>query len=210
VYPVASSALEAPESPWFDPALFVDQHLHRVYVQIYRIVKNAADAQDLTQETFIKALRCREQLHDEEKAAHWLSRIARNTAIDFLRRNDFVRRNSRASFTGVDDLQLRNDRHLRNDDNPERVLLRAEARDGLDQLLRRLTPRERAALTLRDVEGLPAEEVAKQLGCSKATVRSHIANARVKCRLFLERKHLERKYLERVSGTARRDSANAA
>ncbi|HXB71021.1 MAG TPA: sigma-70 family RNA polymerase sigma factor [Candidatus Acidoferrales bacterium] len=186
-----SPALESAESTAFDRApvdrapvdlapvdrqdQFVDEHLHRVYVQIYRIVKNAADAQDLTQETFIKALRWREQLKDEQKAANWLSRIARNTAIDF------VRRNSRVSFTGADDLLLWHD------DNPERVLMRAEARDGLDQLLRRLTPRERAALTLRDVEGLPAGEVAKQLGCSKATVRTHIANARIKCRCYLDR-----------------------
>jgi len=51
-----------------------------------------------------------------------------------------------------------------------------------------LTARERAALLLRDVEGLPAEEVARQLNCSKATVRSHIANARVKFRRYLTRR----------------------
>jgi RNA polymerase sigma-70 factor (ECF subfamily) len=171
-----SSALEARDSVAFDQGLshqrdrFVDEHLHRIYLQIYRIVGNVADAQDLTQETFIKALRWREQLKDEQKAANWLSRIARNTAIDF------VRRNSRVSFTEADDLLLRHD------DNPERILLRAEASAGFEQLLRRLTPRERAALMLRDIEGLPAEEVAKQMGCSKATVRSHIANARIKFR----------------------------
>jgi hypothetical protein len=56
-------------------------------VQIYRIVGNVADAQDLTQEAFIKALQRQEQLKDGQKAAHWLSRIATNTAIDFLRRS---------------------------------------------------------------------------------------------------------------------------
>jgi RNA polymerase sigma-70 factor, ECF subfamily len=50
-----------------------------------------------------------------------------------------------------------------------------------------LTERERTALLLRDVEGLPAEVVAQQMCCSKATVRSHIANARVKLRKYLER-----------------------
>jgi RNA polymerase sigma-70 factor (ECF subfamily) len=54
--------------------------------------------------------------------------------------------------------------------------------------LRLLSPRERAALMLRDVEGLPAEEVAKRLNCSKATVRSHIANARTKFRRYIERR----------------------
>ena len=71
---------------------FVSNHLRRVFLQIYRIVGNVADAQDLTQEAFIKALQHQEQLKDEQKAAHWLSRIATNTAIDFLRRS------GRASF----------------------------------------------------------------------------------------------------------------
>src|ERR1022692_5157223 len=62
---------------------FVSEHLRRIFVQIYRIVDNVADAQDLTQETFIKALQHQEQLKDEQKPAHWLSRIATNTAIDF-------------------------------------------------------------------------------------------------------------------------------
>ena len=54
--------------------------------------------------------------------------------------------------------------------------------------LNRLTPREREALILRDVEDLPAEEVARRLNCGKATVRSHIANARTKFRKYLERR----------------------
>ena len=57
----------------------------------------------------------------------------------------------------------------------------------LEAGLNSLTERERTALLLRDVEDLPAEEVAAQLNCSKATVRSHIANARVKLRKYLDR-----------------------
>src|SRR5437588_11291432 len=69
---------------------FVSDNLRRIFVQIYRIVGNVADAQDLTQETFIKALQRQEQLKDELKAAHWLSRIATNQALDFLRRHGRV------------------------------------------------------------------------------------------------------------------------
>ena len=54
--------------------------------------------------------------------------------------------------------------------------------------MRLLSVRERTALMLRDVEGLSAEEVAKQLNCSKATVRSHIANARTKMLRYMERR----------------------
>jgi len=67
-------------------------------------------------------------------------------------------------------------------------LLRFEQRDFLEDGLRLLTARERAALMLRDVEGLPAEEVARRLDCSKATVRSHIANARIKFRRYMEKR----------------------
>ena len=155
---------------------FVSEHLRRIFVQIYRIVDNVADAQDLTQETFIKALQHQEQLKDEQKAAHWLSRIATNTAIDFLRRN------SRATFCEIDEAP---ESHT---ESPEQELLRGEHREYLEDGLRLLSPRERQALILRDVEGLPAEEVASILDCSKATVRSHIANARTKMRRYMERR----------------------
>ena len=67
-------------------------------------------------------------------------------------------------------------------------MLRAERREYLEDGLGVLTDRERTALLLRDVEDLPAEEVAARLNCSKATVRSHIANGRVKLRRYFERR----------------------
>ena len=157
---------------------FISDNLRRVFLMIYRVVGNVADAQDLTQETFIKALQRREQLKDADKAAHWLSRIAANTAIDFLRRH------GRASHTSIDGLAqpLTSPRS----ESPEALVLAGEGRSYIEDGLRLLSPRERLALVLRDVEGLPAEEVARQLGCSKATVRSHIANARVKFRRYLQ------------------------
>jgi RNA polymerase sigma-70 factor (ECF subfamily) len=154
---------------------FVSEHLRRIFLQIYRIVENVADAQDLTQEAFIKALQHQDQLKDEQKAAHWLSRIATNTAIDFLRRK-------RGTFCEIEHAPESQA------ESPEQELLRAEQRNYLEDGLRLLSPRERAALILRDVEGLPAEEVARRLSCSKATVRSHIANARTKFRKYMERR----------------------
>jgi len=155
---------------------FVNEHLRRIFVQIYRIVRNRADAQDLTQETFIKALQRQEQLKDDQKAAHWLSRIATNTAIDFMRRS------GRASFCEIEAAPASHS------ESPEQAVLRSEHHDYLEDGLRLLSPRERAALILRDVEGLPAEEVARHLNCSKATVRSHIANARTKFRKYVEKR----------------------
>lgn len=159
---------------------FVQLHLKRIYLLIFRLVGNAADAQDLTQEAFIKALQRQEQLRDAEKAAHWLSRIATNTALDHLRRR------SRRAESGLEEWAA--PLAAPDDESPEDRLLRAERAALLEEGLSRLTPRERAALVLRDIENLPAEEVARRLNCGKATVRSHIANARVKFRRYWERR----------------------
>lgn len=159
---------------------FVSQNLRRIFVQIYRMVGNVADAQDLTQETFIKALQKQEQLKDEQRATHWLSRIATNTTLDFLRRHG---RYTQCEFDASPETFDRG-----GGETPEQILLRGEHAEYLNAGLRTLSGRERAALILRDVEDLPAVEVAHRLGCSKATVRSHIANARTKLRRYLERK----------------------
>jgi RNA polymerase sigma-70 factor (ECF subfamily) len=159
---------------------FISENLRRIFLLIYRMLGNVADAQDLTQEVFIKALQRQDQIKDPAKAAHWLSRIATNTAIDFMRRH------GRVTFCELDGVP----EPLTGapQESPEQLVLRAEREAALEDGLQTLTARERAALLLRDVEGLPAEEVARHLNCSKATVRSHIANARVKFRRYLTRR----------------------
>src|SRR5580693_5179400 len=93
---------------------FVAENMRRIFLQIYRMVGNIHDAQDLTQEAFIKALQRKEQLKDGQKAAHWLSRIATNTALDFLRRHN------RVSFCEITEAP---ESHL---ETPEASALRAE------------------------------------------------------------------------------------
>jgi RNA polymerase sigma-70 factor (ECF subfamily) len=158
----------------------ITENLRRIFLLVYRIVGNVADAQDLAQEVFIKALQREDQLKDAAKATHWLSRIATNTAIDFLRRQ------GRVAFCELDEMPERICGSP--DESPEQLVLRAEREAVLHGGLQVLTARERAALLLRDVEGLPAEEVARHLACSKATVRSHISNARVKFRRYMSRR----------------------
>ena len=156
------------------------ENLRRVFALIYRIIGNVADAQDLTQDTFIKALQRKDQLKDIEKANHWLGRVASNTAIDFLRRK------ARVNFTEIDSLvePLPDPVNRRADVE----MLRSEEAAYLDHCLESLSVRERTALVLRDVEDMPAHEVAAILGCSPATVRSHIANARTKFRAIYEKR----------------------
>ena len=159
---------------------FIADNMRRVFLIIYRKVGNVADAQDLTQEAFIKALQREDQLKDLEKASHWLSRIATNTAIDFLRRHGRI---STVDIADVPEPELHQP-----SESPEQRVLRAERQSYMEDGLRLLTDHERLALIMRDVDGLSAEEVARELNCSKATVRSHIANARIKFRKYLERR----------------------
>src|ERR1017187_7396225 len=132
---------------------FVSENMRRVFLLIYRIVGNVSDAQDLTQEAFIKALQRQDQLKDLDKAAHWLSRIASNTAIDFLRRS------GRVSFSELDEMPEQV--AVSAMESPEHMVLRSERREYLESGLDILTDRERTALLLRDVEDMPAEQVAE-------------------------------------------------
>src|SRR3954470_6566632 len=110
---------------------FVAENMRRVFLLIYRVVGNVADAQDLTQEAFIKALQRQDQLKDLEKAAHWLSRIATNTAIDFLRRH------GRVSFCDIEEMS--EPARTSPNESPEQRILRAERKALLDGGLQTLT-----------------------------------------------------------------------
>jgi RNA polymerase sigma-70 factor, ECF subfamily len=162
-----------------DPqTVFIQQNLRRIFLLIFRIVGNVEDAQDLTQETFIKALQRKSQLKELDKAGHWLSRIASNTAIDHLRRS---KKMLNTELSGLPEQMA-----FARGESPEQIVLRGEKRTQLDGGLALLTERERMAILLRDVDDVPVGEVARQMNCSMATVRSHIANARAKFRRYLE------------------------
>ena len=122
-----------------------------MFLLIYRIVRNVDDAQDLTQEAFIKALQRQDQLKELDKAAHWLSRIASNTAIDFLRRNGKV------NFCEIDSLV---EPLSEPSATPEQAVLRSEHRAYLEEGLTVLTERERTALAASRRRG-----IARRSGC---------------------------------------------
>lgn len=152
----------------------INAHMRRMFRLIYRIVGNVPDAQDLTHDAIVKALRRKGQLKDSRKVAQWLNRIAVNTALDF------VRRRARVPFDVLD----REPPAKAAGSSPEASLMQRERRAWIEGGLRLLSERERTALLLRDFEEVPAREVARIMGCSPATVRSHISNARVKFRRY--------------------------
>jgi RNA polymerase sigma-70 factor (ECF subfamily) len=155
------------------------QHERLVLVTAYRMLGSLPDAQDVSQEVFLKLYRNLGKLevvqHGSGSLAGWLYRVTANACHDVRRRKlpaapmEFAG-NLRAG--GAD---------------PQQAAGEAERRRVLEMSLRLLPEKERAALVLRDLEGLSTEEVARTLGSSAATVRSQISKARVKVRNFVER-----------------------
>lgn len=169
------------EEDWF--VSLVRSHARRVFGLLYRMVGNAADAQDLAQEAFLKAYQRRRQLRDPSRAAPWLLRIATNSAIDFQRAR--MPRGVPEPWDEKFDEEIKADRF-----SPEEDFLRSERQRRLWAALDVLSPKERAAVVLRDLEECPSREVAATLGCSMITVRTHIASARIKMRKFLMKQEL--------------------
>lgn len=170
---------------WF--AELVRAHSRRVFALLYRMTGNAGDAQDLSQEVFLKAWQNRRQLHDAERPTPWLLRIASNTAIDFRRSRASQHPGSPMTPSLDDENQsgLR-DRLQSAGPTPEARALGDERQSLMWAALEVLSPKERAALVMRDIEGVPNREVAAALGCSMITVRTHISSARTKMRKFLK------------------------
>jgi RNA polymerase sigma-70 factor (ECF subfamily) len=145
----------------------------RIFLLIYKLVRNRADAQDLTQDTFLLAFQRYGQIKDVAKSAQWVSSIARNIAISFLRRN---RLPHREMSDDIPEVVAK---------NVEEALIAKEQLSALANGLACLSERQCMALCLRDLSELPSTTVASQMKCSEATVRTHIAHAREKLKRHL-------------------------
>ena len=150
------------------------RHERLVLATAMRLTGRMEDARDISQEVFLKLYR---NLGKVEEAAisSWLYRVTVNACHD-------LRRGQRMELPVEDAFTVRSP-----EADPQQVLTEAERRRVLELSLRMLSEKERAALVLRDLEGLSTDEVARILGSSGQTVRSQISKARVKVRKFVER-----------------------
>src|SRR5437870_8496302 len=138
-----------------------DQEFHSVYRSIRAVVLDTAAAEDLTQETFVRAYRARHRYTPTAPPGAWLRRIGINLAISHLRRQKLARFLPARLYMAPD----------------RRDYDRAEARDVVEQALTKLSPKLRAAVVLHYYEGLTREEIADVLGVPAGTVASRIAKA---------------------------------
>jgi RNA polymerase sigma-70 factor, ECF subfamily len=139
-----------------------------------RLLGNRQDAQDAAQEVFFRLHRNLGRIDGAGNLSGWLYRVAINVSRDILRK----RRN----------MAPLEDSRLPAQGSAETEMGRNEQRRLVLAALQSLPEKERAALTLRDLEGLPTAEVASLLGSSEATVRSQISSARLKIRKMLGRR----------------------
>jgi len=166
-------------APWTPPSWdeVVRDHSARVYRLAYRLTGNVPDAEDLTQEVFVRVFRSLSS-YTPGTFEGWLHRITTNLFLDMARRRQRIR------FEGLGDdaagrlsgdeptpAQAFDDRHLDGD---------------VQQALAALAPEYRAAVVLCDIEGLSYEEVASTLGVKLGTVRSRIHRGRAQLRVALE------------------------
>ncbi len=159
----------------------------QAYNIAYRMTGNRDDAEDLTQEAYLRAFRSFESYNRQMPFESWFFRILSNLFIDLLRRRPKQRPLSLDQPMNDEDneesllMQLRDD-----ESNPESQLMETVMEERLQNALNLLPEPFRVAVLLCDVEGLSYEEIAARMGCSIGTVRSRIHRGRTHLRKTLE------------------------
>jgi RNA polymerase sigma-70 factor (ECF subfamily) len=161
--------------------LLMRQHERLVLATALRLTGNLEDAQDISQEVFLRLYKNLGKVQAADALPAWLYRVTVNACHDLRRRKPALAPVEMAGELVAGGI----DAHT--------SLTQAERRRVLEMSLRVLPEKERAALVLRDLEGLSTEEVARVLGSSEATVRSQVSKARAKVHDFVERYFSPRK-----------------
>jgi RNA polymerase sigma-70 factor (ECF subfamily) len=159
-------------------ALLVAKYERRVQRLLSRLVRDSAEIEDITQEAFIKAYRALPQFRGESAFYTWLYRIAINTAKNYLATKS-RRPVPVGEFQGADDGEFFDLGDVVEDNNtPDAVLHSRQVAEAVNAAIEALPEDLKAAITLREIEGLSYEEIAQAMDCPIGTVRSRIFRAR--------------------------------
>lgn len=152
-------------------------HLDFLYNIAVKITRNEDDAQDLVQETFLRAFRFFDKYEPGTNCKAWLYRILKNTFINHYRQQH--RRPSEVDFDSIEETHEVHVRHTGSKPaNPEQDLMNSMLRDDVRSALEKLPADYREALFLSLVEGFSYREIAEMVGCPIGTVMSRIHRAR--------------------------------
>lgn len=157
--------------------LLVGKYQRRLLRLVMRMVRDPAEAEDVTQEAFIKAYRALPNFRGESAFYTWLYRIGVNTAKNWLiangRRMPTVSDITNDETEGIDDGGL-----LRDDETPDRVLMSKQIGETVNAAMDELPEDLRTAIALREIEGMSYDEISRVMDCPIGTVRSRIFRAR--------------------------------
>ena len=157
--------------------LLVSKYQRKLLRLVMRLVRDTAEAEDVTQEAFIKAYRALPNFRGESAFYTWLYRIGINTAKNWLvahgRRMPTVSDISDDDTEGIEEGVL-----LRDDETPDRVLMSRQIGETVNAAMEALPEDLRTAISLREIEGMSYEEIAQVMDCPIGTVRSRIFRAR--------------------------------
>jgi RNA polymerase sigma-70 factor (ECF subfamily) len=162
----------------------VRRYQERIYATIYHMTANHEDANDLVQETFVKAFRALRTFKGGSSFYTWLYRIAVNKTINFLKQR---RGRSQMSLNDLD-FNAEHDPDLVSlisDKTPRREAHLSELQERLNTAMQKLSEVHRLVVTLHDVQGLPHEEIARIMDCNVGTVRSRLFYARQQLQAYL-------------------------
>lgn len=156
--------------------LLVIKYQHKIVHLVNRYVKDPSEAQDVAQDTFIKAYRALGDFRGDSAFYTWLYRIAINTAKNYLLSRS--RRHFDYEIDVQDAEQVENAAQLKDTETPESLLMNEQIVAVIKSAIERLPEEMRIAITLREFEGMSYEEIAEAMDCPIGTVRSRIFRAR--------------------------------
>ena len=155
----------------------VERYKERIYRLAYQMTSQHEDANDLAQETFIKAFRSIRSFRGRSSFYTWIYRIALNLTLNHLKKASRQRSLSLDEMDGR--IQLDPDfLRLSHGETPMRGAALTELRQRLNEAMQKLTANHRAVVTMHDIEGMTHAEIASILGISEGTVRSRLFYAR--------------------------------
>ena len=163
----------------------VHKYKGRIYGIIYNLTSNREDANDLAQETFIKAFRSLDRFRGRSQFFTWLYRIAVNTTLSHLKKNRL------RHFFNYEDLQEETVQAewldaMTSASRSDRPVILRELQEKLNEALQQLSPKHRAVVVLFEVEGMSHEEIAEILKVSTGTVRSRLHYAKQQLQSLLQ------------------------
>lgn len=156
--------------------LLISKYQHRIISLVSRYVSDHSEAQDVAQESFIKAYRAISRFRGDSAFYTWLYRIAINTAKNYLVAQK--RRPPASDIDAVDAEQYDIESRLKEKGTPENELMRDEIKRTVFDTIAALPDDLRTAIMLREMEGMSYEDIALTMDCPIGTVRSRIFRAR--------------------------------